>query len=138
MASTNAYNAYDSISANKNCDNCCADPKAKVACPLCWDALLQKCKTKKPKNKTTKKPEPLGKNKHSYVHRLLDSAPEGDENDDYIGDFSATNVIDKPESTDGRPLPAYKLARTMLREYDSKELKKSVKTDIEKNEKKIQ
>lgn len=133
MASANTLNNCDSIPANKNCDNCCADINAKVACPLCWYELPPKSKKK---TTTTTKPEPSEKNKHSYVHSLLNSAPEGDENDDYIGDFSPTNVIDKPESTDGRPLPAYKLARIRLREYDLRELKKSMETDAGQHAKK--
>ena len=135
MASATAHNASDFIPADKNCDNCCADSKAKVACPLCWDGLLQKCKTKKPKNKTTKKPKsnPLEKNKHAYVHRLLDSAPEGDENDDYIfGLSSKDNEVVYP--TD-RPLPAY--LRRRLHDLELRESKKSMETDAEKNEKKI-
>jgi hypothetical protein len=116
MASANAPDVADSIlPANKDCDNCCANIKAKVACPLCWPELNRK------KNKNaTPKSKPLEKNKHAQVEKLLDSAPEGDENDDYIFQSTPLTIDEfcqccwrvicscKESDSETKPLPAYR------------------------------
>jgi hypothetical protein len=118
MASTNAPNDSDSIiPADKNCVNCWGSSNVKNTCLLCRGGLPPKNK-----NNATAKPKPnrSEKKKHAYVQQLLDSVPEGDENDDYIcqdpltvhdfcqGCWRAIRACKcKEGNSETRPLPAY-------------------------------
>ena len=117
MAYANAPNGADSIfPADKNCVNCWGSSNAKNTCLLCRGGLPPKNK-----NNATAKPKPnrSEKNKHAYVQQLLESVPEGDENDDYIFQDPHFTVADfcqccwrvicvcKEGNSETRPLPAY-------------------------------
>ena len=117
MASTNVPNSPDLIfPADKNCVNCWGSSNVKNTCLLCRGGLPPKNK-----NNATAKPKPnrSEKNKHAYVQQLLDSVPEGDENDDYIFQGPPLTVDDfcqccwrvicvcKEGNSETRPLPAY-------------------------------
>ena len=148
MASTNAPNDDNTIlQADKNCVNCWGSSNVKNTCLLCRGGLPPKNK-----NNATAKPKPnrSEKNKHAYVQQLLDSVPEGDENDDYIFQ-DPLNVDDfcqccwrvicacKEGNSETRPLTAYLevTKRLLLRDKQLATYEKSIETDAVQNAKKV-